>query len=101
MSIMVSREIEARDVGPLAPLLRGEGWGEGLFEPQKLNVRRKQYPAPHPTGFAALRRSTSPRAERGEVTLNIGKVRGSSQSSGTCASLPSCGGGPMVRRSTT
>jgi hypothetical protein len=44
----------------LAPLLRGEGWGEGLL--QQVLTRGE---APHPK--FALRISTSPR-KRGEVT---------------------------------
>jgi hypothetical protein len=66
-------------VRSLAPLFAGRGWGEGLY-PRARSAER----APHPPGFAALRRSTSPR-KRGEVEqaarrratqLNFARCRG-------------------------
>ena len=35
----LSSSIAAHADGSLAPLLRGEGWGEGLFDPQMLKMR--------------------------------------------------------------
>src|ERR1700726_284200 len=50
------------------PVLTGRGRGEGLYPRTKLADR-----APHPPGFAALRRATSPREERGEVTRDASR----------------------------
>ena len=48
----------------LAPLLRGEGWGEGLSDPRILSSKQMQCLAPHPDRKGD---PTSPRKERGEV----------------------------------
>src|SRR5260370_40117139 len=37
----------------LAPLLRGEGWGEGLFDPRLLKKYRARHPPPPPAQSAA------------------------------------------------
>ena len=54
---------------PLAPLLRGEGWGEGLFDPRPLNSSR-HCAMPLTRNFRFARISTSPRkrAGRGELS---------------------------------
>jgi hypothetical protein len=48
--------------------MRSIGYGEGL-SPRTVLLER----APHPLGFAALRRTTSPREVRGEVTSNASR----------------------------